>query len=603
MASSDRRLSTLSCQETRSLCHGTPNLGCHSLSKSSSASLFSGQGSSQRKQEIHKSLSSVLCISTCDENSIQHSHSSEWSSAQDGVLDSCYVQILCNHLPTDHAEEEVQPRDNLLSANSSSAPREQLDRRSFAISNVSENISLLGHSEMPVCKAQSVDHMDMAGTGFQKSYSDFFCSTKTRVSSSAMTHSQTSAIYSALCSSTSISDSGSDGTYNIKHDSGTDHSPNIQNNFTEVMSADRDQNISLSHLDSSAVQHNITVYAVPGTYHHGILGPSNAGNGFPNNGNMYGQPHYNIPGVVSCDNISSTKHSPPAIIIHNSCTLHCCNGQGPMMKMDDTIAAYCHPVPIPSIQFSPGPVCSLSESVSGQARSQFCSLLPPSGRLEFPKLVSSVSETGLDAKRLMRCVRLPVPHPMALGQLQFNSSIQDSHNLLIKISETSSDNLQSTDSSAKKKDTWTMTSMNYLSMGYKLPRECKDAEVQTVIIMENKSVATSPCPQTAGHSHVFPEVSLALDLPDSLSPIHEVRWDDEGMTWEVYGASVDPEVLGTAIQKHLEIQIEQHLQPPELSKETTTEEQSTKEKRRSFRTVMHSLRQSNCCVCTSSTIE
>lgn len=37
----------------------------------------------------------------------------------------------------------------------------------------------------------------------------------------------------------------------------------------------------------------------------------------------------------------------------------------------------------------------------------------------------------------------------------------------------------------------------------------------------------------------------------------EVKWDAEGMTWEVYGASVDPEELGLAIQKHLELQIKE----------------------------------------------
>ncbi|CAF94536.1 unnamed protein product, partial [Tetraodon nigroviridis] len=39
------------------------------------------------------------------------------------------------------------------------------------------------------------------------------------------------------------------------------------------------------------------------------------------------------------------------------------------------------------------------------------------------------------------------------------------------------------------------------------------------------------------------------------SPVKEVKWDAEGMTWEVYGASVDPEELGLAIQRHLELQI------------------------------------------------
>nr|XP_040033335.1 polycystic kidney disease protein 1-like 3 [Gasterosteus aculeatus aculeatus]XP_040033337.1 polycystic kidney disease protein 1-like 3 [Gasterosteus aculeatus aculeatus] len=34
----------------------------------------------------------------------------------------------------------------------------------------------------------------------------------------------------------------------------------------------------------------------------------------------------------------------------------------------------------------------------------------------------------------------------------------------------------------------------------------------------------------------------------------QVQWDEDGMTWDVHGASLDPEVLSTAIQKHLELQ-------------------------------------------------
>ncbi|XP_044039772.1 G protein-regulated inducer of neurite outgrowth 1-like [Siniperca chuatsi] len=37
----------------------------------------------------------------------------------------------------------------------------------------------------------------------------------------------------------------------------------------------------------------------------------------------------------------------------------------------------------------------------------------------------------------------------------------------------------------------------------------------------------------------------------------EVAWDKQGMTWEVYGASVDLECLGTAIQSHLESKIQE----------------------------------------------
>ncbi|KAK5851094.1 hypothetical protein PBY51_001913 [Eleginops maclovinus] len=38
------------------------------------------------------------------------------------------------------------------------------------------------------------------------------------------------------------------------------------------------------------------------------------------------------------------------------------------------------------------------------------------------------------------------------------------------------------------------------------------------------------------------------------SSMKQVQWDEDGMTWDVHGASVDPQELSTAIQKHLEIQ-------------------------------------------------
>ncbi|XP_004703316.1 G protein-regulated inducer of neurite outgrowth 3 [Echinops telfairi] len=40
--------------------------------------------------------------------------------------------------------------------------------------------------------------------------------------------------------------------------------------------------------------------------------------------------------------------------------------------------------------------------------------------------------------------------------------------------------------------------------------------------------------------------------------VRDVVWDEQGMTWEVYGASLDPESLGVAIQNHLQRQIREH---------------------------------------------
>lgn len=75
-------------------------------------------------------------------------------------------------------------------------------------------------------------------------------------------------------------------------------------------------------------------------------------------------------------------------------------------------------------------------------------------------------------------------------------------------------------------------------------------------------------PLESSSLHVFPKVSLVGEEAEregegeepgamQTSPVKEVMWDAEGMTWEVYGAAVDPQELGVAIQRHLELQIKE----------------------------------------------
>ncbi|XP_040036599.2 uncharacterized protein gprin3a [Gasterosteus aculeatus] len=68
----------------------------------------------------------------------------------------------------------------------------------------------------------------------------------------------------------------------------------------------------------------------------------------------------------------------------------------------------------------------------------------------------------------------------------------------------------------------------------------------------------------------------------------EVAWDKQGRTWEVYGAAVDMESLGTAIQSHLESKIreqQKHIRTLRMSicSAGSPREQSEKEKRRKRR--------------------
>ncbi|XP_072280169.1 G protein-regulated inducer of neurite outgrowth 2 [Pyxicephalus adspersus] len=601
MANNIHNLSTPSCQEALNLMYIEKTVpGCYSLTKSSSAVPCSSLGSSQTKPELHKSLNSIPCVPKCDENSIQHSKSSNLFSTQDTATDLCQIKPSCNQLSGEKAEEQSQQKNHYLSADSSLAITEPEITQGFVRYNVSENISMLGRSETSIYEAESLEKLDIPSTMVQKSYSDYCCGRRKSVPRSVNAHNKISATYSILSSSSSTSGSGSDRTCNLSNvtqDSGIVHSlSNIQNNLMDAISPDGDHNIPLCHLDSSSIQHNITVYAVPGTHQHGILEPRNSANGFSNK-HVYSQSHYNIPGVMSSDNISETKLPPQTMVIHNSCSVQCCRSHEPMIKTDDTIAAYCHSMPIPSVQLSAGQEHSVGDSGS---QSQLCSQLTFSEKFAYPKLVSSASESGLDARKLIRCGQFTFPQPLqSITELHLNSSVKGNNNLLLKTMNNSEDGLQ-INPGVKMKDNWTMTSLSYVSTEQRLPLSCKDAEVQTIIIMENKSVSTVPCLQTTGQSHLHPETGLSFNLQCPQTPVREVRWDDEGMTWEVYGAAVDPEVLGLAIQKHLEIQIEQHMQPSEMSGEI---EQPPKGKRRSLRTVIRSLGQSKCCGRTNSASE
>ncbi|CAJ1052449.1 LOW QUALITY PROTEIN: G protein-regulated inducer of neurite outgrowth 3 [Xyrichtys novacula] len=87
--------------------------------------------------------------------------------------------------------------------------------------------------------------------------------------------------------------------------------------------------------------------------------------------------------------------------------------------------------------------------------------------------------------------------------------------------------------------------------------------------------------------------------------VHDVVWDEQGMTWEVYGASVDPESLGFAIQSHLQCKIKE--QERKLIAQTSfrksvsgvaSPQKGRKNKRRQhniFRSMLQNVRRPNCC--------
>ncbi|XP_059372041.1 G protein-regulated inducer of neurite outgrowth 1-like [Carassius carassius] len=93
----------------------------------------------------------------------------------------------------------------------------------------------------------------------------------------------------------------------------------------------------------------------------------------------------------------------------------------------------------------------------------------------------------------------------------------------------------------------------------------KDAEMQVGSQVEFRSVATAPMtPIILNAPEVFPkpEPRIRVTTDEVPEPVQEVSWDEKGMTWEVYGAVVEVAVLGSAIQKHLEKQVNKQNKQP-----------------------------------------
>ncbi|XP_006867823.1 PREDICTED: G protein-regulated inducer of neurite outgrowth 3 [Chrysochloris asiatica] len=87
--------------------------------------------------------------------------------------------------------------------------------------------------------------------------------------------------------------------------------------------------------------------------------------------------------------------------------------------------------------------------------------------------------------------------------------------------------------------------------------------------------------------------------------VRDVVWDEQGMTWEVYGASLDPESLGIAIQNHLQRQIREHeklikVQSDQTRRSISSDTSSNKKlkgrQHSVFQSMLQNFRRPNCCV-------
>ncbi|XP_077157010.1 G protein-regulated inducer of neurite outgrowth 3 [Paroedura picta] len=87
--------------------------------------------------------------------------------------------------------------------------------------------------------------------------------------------------------------------------------------------------------------------------------------------------------------------------------------------------------------------------------------------------------------------------------------------------------------------------------------------------------------------------------------VRDVVWDEQGMTWEVYGASLDPESLGIAIQNHLQRQIREHEKliksqsaqnRKSISSDTSSSRKLKGRQHGVFQSMLQNIRRPNCCV-------
>ncbi|XP_031458331.1 G protein-regulated inducer of neurite outgrowth 2 [Phasianus colchicus] len=604
MSADSHQLHTHSHKDTlSSTSHGLLNVNSHPLSKSSSSLICAGHSSLEwqsNKQELKKSHSSTVCQTLGHESDARSVPSPRWSFSQSGLMGlESVVQTMNSQSPSNNSQSRTKTTNHFLIIEQSPASWEVDDTKMCVKSSTVENVSSDCFKHQ-----QSMGKMDEPRAALQRSHSDLTCSCRQQ---SYISHIETSATDSSLSSSSSrhgpsvVRMSFQAERYGSEINENTHY----QNLVTHLPALPVDQKVPTNTFDSGGIPHNTTVYTDPGRFHSAVLGPHMPGNGFSNR-TMLSQATGIIHGGLTYSNIPNSAYSPMVMTVHNNSAVPCNIRQDPCMKVDGTVPAYCHSLPIPSIQLVPRLVCSVSESGKEQAAPDYLHSFSTSDILTYPKLVSSVSESGLDAKRVLKCCSIPgeqLQHAQRCAQQERASPETQTVHVALSSQLT-------TDVAMKTKDMWTMTSANDLTKGLKPALERRDAEVQTLPTMECKSVATSPAAAAEGHSHVFPEVNLEQDLEAPKSPVREVRWDDEGMTWEVYGASVDPEVLGLAIQKHLEIQIEQFQTEPVQQTGKNEEDPFNKElssdkmgKKRPFRTMMHSLRYPSCCARSSTAME
>ncbi|NXH96468.1 GRIN3 protein, partial [Pachycephala philippinensis] len=118
--------------------------------------------------------------------------------------------------------------------------------------------------------------------------------------------------------------------------------------------------------------------------------------------------------------------------------------------------------------------------------------------------------------------------------------------------------------------------------------------------------ASTPAVPKLGENkkHSTPAMEAKVQVKQS-KHVRDVVWDEQGMTWEVYGASLDPESLGIAIQNHLQRQIREHEKliraqnnqtRKSISSDTSSNKKLKGRQHNVFQSMLQNFRRPNCCV-------
>ncbi|KAK9400497.1 G protein-regulated inducer of neurite outgrowth 2 [Crotalus adamanteus] len=556
MANKDHQLHIHSLGQTLNcLYQNNLRVNCHPLPKSSTNLEGIRQGTSEEGHSHTRDLPKSLSGSACQ-------------AQEKGTTAG---KILSGFSPQDSVQRPTRNSSHFFSVDQSPTSEEgMMYPRAYLRSSPVEKSTPASGANL-----QHQWTMEGPGVAVRRSLSDFACSCK---QPSPTFHMESSATSPAICSH-----SGNFALADRLRIAGLRYGADPYENSPDLQSH---RMVPANVFHKGATSPNVAIFTDSGAYHTNVLGPST-----PSFSSRTMHAHS---GIGHTSNISTGGCPPGMVTIPNGIPLTYNRCHVSSAKEEGTVPAYCHSLPIPSLQFTPRLVYSVNELGEEQVNPEGCSSL-------LATEVSSMNGSGQEANHNLGCCRAHGERVLHSQPYRRASKAQEEMKTMYVVWNSHQDGVQTVMTT---KDTWTMTSMNDLTQGFQSPLDYRDAEVQTFPGKECKSVATSPSVLAEGHPHVFPEVNLKPEAEAEKSPVRDVRWDDEGMTWEVYGAGVDPEELGLAIQKHLEFQIEQFQMEPETLSAKASEKLPTKEEKRiSFGMVMHCLRNPACCARSNMAVE